>query len=256
MTTEIFTINAHYNDFKKVLEDIVFDFFRSSLHRPIPYTLENGQTAFQYTYFGSLIICKVSVIDRRTLDIEIYDSGNCNEESGTHIKWISDEIRKTFRSGDFPFGFKNLIQDEEQCKVMENLWNESYKTQGAGAYLSTIILLGSILEGILYYQITRSDENKAIAGRARYPSDDKSEKRGKKQEFHDWSLQDMIIVSHKCGWINKYYCDHSNFLREHRNYVHPFLQLENTFSMPDEPACELSRVVLKGIFDNLIDNSH
>ena len=210
-------VSATLREFEERLRNFVVDNYGIRIQ---PYNHFDKKN-LQYSYRGSLIVYKVVPLERKVLEVEVSVPMNSDEASETHANEVFKEIRKMFRSGDFPFGFRRFIYDEEQCKTMENLWIESYKTQDAEAYLSTIVLLGSILEGILYYQITKTEENKALAGKARYPSDEKNGRKIKKQDFHEWFLQDMINVCYKCGWINKQYFDYSNVLREHRNFIHP-----------------------------------
>lgn len=249
------SISARYNDFKNSLNGFLFDYYRNPSKKVQEYFEGQGSFKLQYTFDGALILYIVRIINEKVLDVEISIPMNSNKGSERHVCEIRDALLKKFRSGDFPFGFKNFISDIKQTEIMERLWIESYKTQKAEAYLSTIVLIGSILEGILYYQITKSTENKTLAGKARYPSDkDKNGKLIKKLGFHEWTLSDMIGISYKCKWINKQYYDYSEVLRDHRNFVHPFLQLEENFAMPDDTACEMSRIALKGIFDNLLEN--
>lgn len=211
---------------------------------------EFGEKKLTYIYNGSLILCKITPIKNKVLEVEIKVSHNSNETLEKHVEEILKKINKLFRPADFPFGFKRLITNEKHYEMMEKLLDESYKTQEAKAHLSTIVLIGSILEGILYFQITKNENNMRVAGSwEKAPKD----KRGNVLPFEKWSLKDMIDVSYWCGWINKYYYDYSNSLREHRNFVHPFLQLGEMFSMPNDNSCDLSRVVLKGVFDNILE---
>lgn len=241
-------ISAEYSEFKTFLENYLFKLYKSHAGKPQEYERGGGLFTLQYPFLGSLIVYKILVIED-SLDIEISVPVNCDENSEIHINEIVKEIRKNFPSASFPFRFKNLILNIEHSEIMENLWIESIKTQKAKAHLSTIVLLGSILEGLLFYKITKSSENKKKAGGCKGSPKDS---RKKVLPFEKWTLNDMIVISYKCGWINEYSYNYSDALRKHRNFVHPFLQLEENFSMPDENACDMSRIALKAIFDDLL----
>jgi hypothetical protein len=104
----------------------------------------------------------------------------------------------------------------------------------------------------LLYKIKQTPENTEKANRCN--SSPKDSKTQKVLSLDKWSLSDMIIVSYKCGWIKEYSYNYSDSLRKHRNFVHPFKQLDESFTMPDENACELSRAAFYAIFNELISN--
>lgn len=250
-----FIISAQLSEFENVINNMLFKIFGRLATKATHRTGNDFSTHLEYLLFHTIFDFKISVV-KEGLDILLtVRNGVLTEDEKSnvqlHIDQISCEIKENLQPANFPLGFKNLILDEEHSMVMEQLWEESQKAQKAKAYLSTIVILGSILEGLLYHQITKSDENMAKAGGC---SSSPKEK-GKVLSFEKWSLNDMIVVSYKCSWVNEFYYGHSDALRKHRNFVHPFLQLNETFMMPNENACELSRVVLKGIFENLLRNS-
>jgi hypothetical protein len=248
-----FIITAEFSEFENLLNNMLFKIFGRSAKRVTTRNESDFSTHLEYLVFHTIFDYKVLVVDEG-LDIYLSVrngllSENDIENVQIHIEQITNEINNKFESAGFPLGFKNLVLDISHSKVMEDLWIESKKTQKAKAYLSTIVLLGSILEGVLYYKITKNSENMAKAGRCTSaPKDSKQ----KVLPFDKWSLNDMILVSYKCGWIDEYSYGYSESLRRHRNFIHPFLQLDEMFVMPNEKACEISRAALKGIFDNLL----
>jgi hypothetical protein len=131
---------------------------------------------------------------------------------------------------------------------MQERWHESEKTQRAGAYLSTIVLLGSILEGILLYKIKANMEQ---ANQSKVAP----QKDGKPKEFSEWTLEKMIAVCHDCGWISKDVRSFSDGLKEYRNFVHPWKQFQNnTLDMPTEKTCKISREIIEIVLDDLWKN--
>jgi hypothetical protein len=247
-------ISANYSEFKTFLDDFLFRLYRREAKKA---GLRNGNdfsTHLEYNAFGAMFDYKILIVEEG-LDITLSFWANVlsdedKENIQTHIEHVTQEIRNRFRSGNFPLGFKNLILDAGHSKLMEDLWIESEKTQKAKAFLSTIVILGSLLEGLLLYKIKQTPENTEKANRC--SSSPKDGKTQKVLSFDKWSLSDMIIVSYKCGWINVYSYNYSESLRKHRNFVHPFQQLEESFTMPDENACELSRTAFKAIFNDLL----
>jgi len=123
--------------------------------------------------------------------------------------------------------------DPQLLKVLELRWKEIEICSSYGAYLSTIILLGSILEGLL---LSIVEKNPKAANTSNYsPKDSK----GKTLSFKRWTLNDLINVTHDCGRIDKDIKDFNSSLRDYRNLVHPRKQRdENVF--PDEDMCRSS----------------
>jgi hypothetical protein len=205
-----------------------------------------GNFNLQYSFAGALFFYKI-MANGENLDIEVSVPMNCDENSEVHVKFITDEIKKNFLSAALPLGFVNLISDDDYVKIMQDRWRESEKTQQAEAWLSTIVLLGSILEGILLYKIKANPEkaNKSFS----VPKKD-----GKPKEYKDWTLENMITVCHECGWISKDAKGFSDGVKEYRNFVHPWKQHENKLDMPTEKTCILSRNIIEIVLDDLWKN--
>lgn len=111
--------------------------------------------------------------------------------------------------------FAKLVSDVDLVRVLSNRWTEANLTFEAGAYLSTVILLGSILEGVL---LDKVEQNPAQASSSPKSPKDKS---GKPLPFKVWKLQSLIEVCHDCGWLKKEYKDFSHVVRDYRNFIHP-----------------------------------
>lgn len=251
-------ISAEYSEFKTFLNDLLFRIYGRHVKNATARNDSDFSTHLEYIAFGVIFDYKILVVEDG-LDIAIsywaeviYDEEKENIQK--HVEHVTREIRNKFRSVGFPLGFKNLILDDEHAKMMEDLWVESEKTQKAKAYLSTIVILGSILEGLLLYKINKTPETLEKAFRS--DGSPKEIVRGERKvlPISKWALRDMIQVSRECGWINEYSYNYSESLRKHRNFVHPFQQLDEMFSMPDENACELSRTAFRAIFNDLLQN--
>lgn len=112
--------------------------------------------------------------------------------------------------------FASLVADAELAKVLGQRWMEANLSFEAGAYLATVILLGTILEGVL---LSKVEQNPAQANKA--SSCPKDKKSGQPLPFEYWKLQNLIEVAHECGWLKKQYKDFSHVVRDYRNFVHP-----------------------------------
>ncbi len=69
-----------------------------------------------------------------------------------------------------------------------------------GAHLAAVIMLGSLLEGVLY------DFARTHAASGEHPED---------------NLQRLITMASERGWVATDVVDYANVLRDHRNLVHP-----------------------------------
>jgi hypothetical protein len=130
-----------------------------------------------------------------------------------------------------PAAFNNLLQDIKLARILIHRWVESQRTFEAAAYLSTVILLGSILEEVLLAKIK---QNPKEADRAESAPQDRD---GKVLPFADWPLGALITVAHECGWLDGDIDDFSPALRDYRNLVRPTEQQRNGV-FPDAETCK------------------
>ena len=129
--------------------------------------------------------------------------------------------------------------------ILEKRWDEIQKCIDSGAYLSSTILMGSMLEGILLSVFQKYPKEANTSTNA--PKDSKT---GKVKHFADWSLSEMINVSHDLKWIGLDVKRFSHSLREFRNLIHPYQQMvENSF--PDKDTCEISWLVVQAAANDL-----
>ena len=111
--------------------------------------------------------------------------------------------------------FSVLVADADLATILSNRWNEANLTFEAGAYLATVILLGSILEGVLLNEVEQNPKDANQANSSPKKAD------GKVLPFTEWTLDSLISVAHDCGWIRKDMRDFSGVVRDYRNFVHP-----------------------------------
>lgn len=147
--------------------------------------------------------------------------------------FITEPERTMEPLADFVPAFENIIGDPLLLQILAGRWKEVIVCIKSEAYLAAIIMMGSILEGVLLsVAITNPKEaNKASSA----PKDDKS---GKVKKTHDWTLSNLIEVSHECGWIEQDIKRFSHTLRDYRNLVHPWEQRTRNED-PDKDTCKI-----------------
>ena len=167
-----------------------------------------------------------------------------------YIHNINGSIPNEEVNKDKPFvkvNFNGLIDDPKLLNVLELRWTEIEICSSNGAYLSTIILLGSILEGILLSVVQKNPEK---ANKSNSAPRDGTER---VLNFNNWTLNNLINVTHDCGWIDKDIKDFNSSLRDYRNLVHPRKQRdENVF--PDEDTCRICVEVVRAALNDLKNN--
>lgn len=122
--------------------------------------------------------------------------------------------------------------------IIKSRLAEAHKALSADAYLSVVILCGSILEAVLL--------GKAQQEPAQFNSSKAAPKtpEGKVKKFQDWTLKDFIDVASALGILKPDVKKFSHGLRDFRNYIHPYQQLTSGFT-PDEHTAKVCFQVLK-----------
>jgi hypothetical protein len=247
---ERFIISAELSEFEEFLNNLLFKIYGYSAKKVGRKTGNDFRTHLEYLIFGTIFDYKISTADNG-LDICLslsngFLSDNDRENTLIHIEHVTQEVNKKFRSGGFPLAFQNLIPDGKYLLLAEERWEESILTQQAKAYLATIVLLGSVLEAMLLYKI---ESNWAfVQSSGHYPK----KNNGGIKRLNEWKLSEMIDTSFELNWISKNEEAFSHALRDYRNFIHPWKHLENRLAIPDEGSCEMSRNVVKMVFENLL----
>lgn len=143
--------------------------------------------------------------------------------------------------------FNQIIPDENLSLVLNSRWNEIERCMNSEAFLSSIILMGSILEGVLLSVVENNPKEVNLSKSA--PKD----KSGQILRFKNWTLNDLINVTHDCGWIGKDVKDFNDKLRDYRNLVHPRKQRDENF-FPDEDTCSICLEVVRAALNDLKNN--
>ncbi len=128
--------------------------------------------------------------------------------------------------------FVKLTGDSTLAPYLRSRWKEVVICVDSGAHLSAIILMGSILEGVLLSLVANNP------GQANTTTAAPKDKSGGVKKIRDWTLSNLIDVSHECGWIQLDAKRFSHTLREYRNFVHPWEQRARK-EVPDEDTCKI-----------------
>jgi hypothetical protein len=111
--------------------------------------------------------------------------------------------------GEAP-AFLRLGADVAFSQQLQDLWVEATTCYAAGANLATVVMLGSLLEGILLAKVRQ--EIAADSALAQTPAVRDPEK---------LNLAALIDVASGQQWIHKTRSQFSDVLRNYRNFVHP-----------------------------------
>lgn len=124
--------------------------------------------------------------------------------------------------------------------------DEMKKCFEANAYLASIIICGSVLEGILLGTATHfpKEFNKSKSA----PKID-----GKVLTLHNWTLSQFIDVAFSIGLLHEDVKEFSHVLRDFRNYIHPYQQMSTGF-YPDDHTAKICMQVLKAAIFQIKSN--
>ena len=155
--------------------------------------------------------------------------------------------RPKHRSGDDVPDFARLVADSTLADILTFRWQEAQRCVQAGAHLSAIVMMGSILEGALLYTV---EQHRATASRAsRAPRNrDKSPR-----PIHRWGLSALIDVAHEVRWLEGDVSRFSHALRESRNVVHPYVQRQQ-HDYPDADTCAICWKVVRAAIADLLEH--
>ncbi|ERM61449.1 hypothetical protein AB6D70_12555 [Vibrio splendidus] len=164
-------------------------------------------------------------------------------ETNTPSLSESDFLSREF-SG---FSISDLGLDPNVTDVLNKRLDEIEKTYNSEAYLSTILLAGSSLEGI-FLGLASSNPRAFNTVKSSPKTRD-----GKVQQFHDWTLAAFIDVAKDLELIQLDTHKFSHTLRDFRNYIHPYQQMSSGFT-PREHTAKICLQVLKAVIMEISQN--
>jgi hypothetical protein len=134
---------------------------------------------------------------------------------------LSEPLELTVRIED-------IVSSPEFARQLRGRIDEARRCREAGAPTAAVIMLGSVLEGVLY-DVALSRHK---VGRA--PTD---------------HFESLINLAHESRWVTKDVVDYAHVLRDHRNLVHPKKQWTQAYSPTDKTALIAWNVVVAALSD-------
>jgi hypothetical protein len=114
----------------------------------------------------------------------------------------------------------DVVRDPKLAELLRQRLDEAQACRASGAHLSAVIMLGSVLEGVLF-DVARNNMSQACQS-SPVPKRD-----GRPLPVEDWKLTSLIEVAHDCGWIELDIRKFSHELRDYRNMVHATGELKH-----------------------------
>ena len=130
-----------------------------------------------------------------------------------------------------------LPVEPKVSEIIKDRIDEARLCLSTCAYLSTILMCGSVLEAVLLGAALKNPEK---FNRSKVSP----KKDGKVKPFPDWHLSELIDVAHNIGLLKLDVQKFSHGLRDFRNYIHPYQQMASDFK-PDEHTAKLCFQALK-----------
>jgi hypothetical protein len=132
----------------------------------------------------------------------------------------------------------DLKLEHQVVDILKARLTEAQACFGAKAYLSVVILCGSVLEALLL--VCAQADPKAF-NQATCAAKDAN---GNVKKFPDWTLSQFIDVATETGKLSQDVKKFGHALRDFRNFVHPYQQMASGFA-PDDHTARIALQVLK-----------
>lgn len=142
--------------------------------------------------------------------------------------------------------------NSHQFKKIHNLdylMNEMVACVEHEAYLSTTVLVGSVIEGLLVNAAIKNDPKKNF-----FKADSAPKDNGRVKDITKWKLAELINVAEEVGIISQNVSKFSHAVRDFRNYIHPAKIFQMEF-IPDRTTAIISLEIVNEIVDNLISGN-
>lgn len=159
--------------------------------------------------------------------------------ANTESEFLNQEFAKV-DIGSLPMEFS-------LSPYIESRINEIKSCFSGEAYLAVIFLAGSTLEGVLL-GLAQNHPTKFKQAEQR-PKD----KNGRCPELPNWTLAQLIDVSHELGFLKMDVKKFSHTLRDFRNYIHPCRQMIEQFT-PDKHTAMICSQVLNAALCQIVES--
>jgi hypothetical protein len=144
--------------------------------------------------------------------------------------------------------FNKFLKDDKFIEVLKARWYEANICNSHRLYLSSLTLLGSILEGSLY---SLCKQNYKIANQSNSSPKDSDKK---VKMLKDWTFEELINVAIDLKWIKSDISGLSKHIKEFRNFIHIRLQIEKNIEFR-ESQVNVSLAILHSILKDFESTS-
>lgn len=158
---------------------------------------------------------------------------------------IAEIKEDEFLKMTFDVNIDSLGLDANVSEIIKLRLKEVETCIGGEAPLASIILIGSILEGILLGMATTYPQQFNQT-----PSAPKDKDTGKVRTFLNWTLNNYIDVASEVGLLKQDVKKFSHVVRDFRNYIHPYEQMSSRF-FPDKQTALICFQVLKAAINQV-----
>ena len=149
-----------------------------------------------------------------------------------------------FLSYKFDIDIDLLGLENSLSEIIKMRLKETEKCVNNDAPLSSVIMIGSMLEGVL---LGVASSNPRLFNQARSAPKDEE---GKVRRFQDWTLNNFIDVAFEVGFLKRDVKKFSHVVRDFRNYIHPYSQMATGF-YPDKDTALICFQVLKAAISQI-----
>jgi hypothetical protein len=133
---------------------------------------------------------------------------------------------------DIPPDFSPVVSNDVLKKILEDRWTEIAACVQAKAPLSATVMMGGLLEGVLYAKVEKLPDKSPVFTAAAAPKDPAT---GHAKKLDKWTLQNYLDVAKELNWITQTIHGIGDVVRDYRNFVHPHKQhSEGMFVDPED----------------------
>jgi hypothetical protein len=151
-----------------------------------------------------------------------------SEQGRPRLVEIEQESHRMAAPIELTASLSQIVSDRQFGDQLRGRLEEAHRCWQSGSPTAAIIMLGSVLEGVLYdVAVSRHMTGKA-------PTD---------------HLESLINLAHDNRWIAKDVVDYAHVLRDHRNLVHPRKQWKQAYAPKDDTVAIAWRVVVAALND-------
>jgi hypothetical protein len=244
---ETLAIHANHHEFKGWFDTYLRATFGPRVRLRDNVEIEEEQY-FEYLCGNFRVFIKSVPISGNDLRLVFFDNPQTQGLIG-HLQQVIQAIKQEWHAAPLPYSFINIVRDPTATRIFEERWQELQKTLQVGANLSTVVLLGSILEGLLYYKLKHNFDEAKQKTHEVY-------KNGNPIDINDltrWGLGKLILIAHECEWISQGVKFYNDLLIEYRNLIHPANHAKKYGDYTiNKAACKTFMAAVKEALDELM----